>query len=415
MNRRVVVTGMAGLSPLGTDWPTVRNCLLQGRSGIKLCPEFEEVSGLATRLAAPVVDFEQPAHYSRRQMRSMGRVSLLAARASELALEQAGLLKDPLLTSGRFGIAYGSTSGSPPAIETYAKQIGVYKTLHGITAAQFVRLMSHTTAANLAQFLEIRGRVLPTSSACSSGTQGIGFAYENIKWGLQDAMIAGGAEELHVICTSVFDIMHATSTRHDMPLLTPRPFDVERDGLVVGEGAASLVLEAADHAIKRGVPILAELVGFATNGDGHHIVNPSPVEMARVQRNALEDARISPEDIDYLCAHATATQIGDVAESQASWQVFGDRVPISSLKGHMGHTLGACGALETWIGIHMMNEGWLAPTLNLVQVDPNCAPLDFLTEVKEKRVNHFMTNNYAFGGVNTSLIFKRFCTNALPR
>jgi len=337
----------------------------------------------------------------------MGRVSLLAARATELALADAGLTDDPLLRSGRLGIAYGSTSGSPPAIETYAKQIGIYQTLHGITAAQFVRLMSHTCAANLAQFLEIRGRVLPTCSACTSGSQGIGFAYENIKWGLQDAMITGGAEELHVICTAGFDIMHATSRRHDAPHATPRPFDRDRDGLVVGEGAATLILEELEHARARGARILAEVVGFGTNGDGRHVVNPSPEEMAAVQRLALADAGMAPEQIGYLCAHATATEVGDIAESIGTHQVFGSRIPVSSLKGHMSHTLGACGALEAWAGIHMMHEGRLAPTHNLENLDPRCAPLDYLTDVRAADIEAFMTNNYAFGGVNTSLIFKR--------
>ncbi len=408
MNRRVVVTGMWGLCPLGKDWAKVREGLLTGKSGVFINRAFDEVAGLNTRLAAAVPDLGPLDHYPRRKVRSMGRVSLLAARATELALIDAGLYEHPLLQSGRVGIAYGSTSGSPPAIETYAKQIGVYQTLHGITAAQFVRLMSHTCAANLAQFLEIRGRILPTCSACTSGSQGIGYAYEAIKWGLQDAMVTGGAEELHVICTAVFDIMNATSTRHHDPSGTPRPFDVDRDGLVVGEGAATLILEELEHAKARGATIYAEIVGFATNGDGHHVVNPTPEEMARVQRAALADAGMRPEQIGYVCAHATATDVGDLAESVATAAVFGAGVPISSLKGHMSHTLGACGSLEAWAGIQMMNEGWLAPTLNLEEVDPACAPMDYLMSVRECQIEAFMTNNYAFGGVNTSLIFKRW-------
>jgi len=406
--RRVVVTGMAGLCPIGNDWPTVREGLQTGRSGVTFNAAYGEIEGLKTRLIAAVKDFDKPEHYSRRQVRSMGRVSLMAAYTTEQALAEAGLLGHEVLGSGRAGIAFGSTSGSPPAIETYASCIGVYHTLHGITSAQFVRLMSHTCAANLAQFLEIRGRILPTTSACTSGSQGIGFAYETIKWGLQDVMIAGGAEELHVICTAVFDIMNAASTRHDEPQRTPRPFDRDRDGLVVGEGSATLILESLEHAQKRGAPILAEVVGFATNGDGRHILNPDAAVIAVVQKGALQDACLNPSDIDYINAHATATDIGDIAESQATAEVFGSTTPISSLKGHMGHTLGACGSLEAWAGVHMMNEGWLAPTLNLEHVDPRCAQLDYLTSVREQPVRHFMSNNFAFGGVNTSLIFKRF-------
>lgn len=406
MKRRVVVTGMGGICPLGQGWEAVREGLQTGKSGISIRESYAEVEGLLTRLVAEA-PFEKP-KYPRRKLRSMGRVSQLAAAATLSALEEAGLSDSPLLTGGRLGIAYGSTSGSPPAIETYAKQIGIYQSLHGITAAQFVRLMSHTCAANLAQFLEVRGRILPTCSACTSGSQGIGYAYETIQWGLQDVMITGGAEELHVICTAVFDVLRATSTRHDAPQLTPRPFDRDRDGLVVGEGAATLILESLDHAEARGAEILAEVVGFASNGDGQHMVHPHPEEMARVQREALADAGMNADEIGYVNAHATATDVGDVAESKGTHEVFGDKVPISSLKGHMGHTLGACGALEAWAGIHMMREGWLAPTLNLENVDPNCAPMNFLKTVEDHQFDAFMTNNYAFGGVNTSLIFKRF-------
>jgi len=406
LSRRVVVTGTAGICPLGTDWAQTRAALLEGRSGIAICPAYDEVEGLQTRLAAAVPDFV--AEIPRRKLRSMGRVSQLAAYVTDRALRQAGLHDAETLGSGRVGIAYGSTSGSPPAIETYAKQIGVYHTLHGITAAQFVRLMSHTCAANLAQMLEVRGRVLPTCSACTSGSQGIGFAYEAIKWGLQDVMITGGAEELHVICTAVFDILKATSTRNDAPTATPRPFDRDRDGLVVGEGAATLILESLEHARARGAEILAEVIGFATNGNGAHMVNPDPEEMARVQRLALADAGITAEDIDYVSAHATATEVGDLAEARATHDVFGDRVPISSLKGHMGHTLGACGALEAWVAVHQLREGWLPPTLNLEHVDPECARLDHVREVRESSPRTIMTNNYAFGGVNASLILRRF-------
>jgi len=408
MNRRVVVTGMAGLSPIGCTWEDARDHLLHGKTGIRRKPEYAEVRGLDCRLAAPVHGFQQPKHYHRRKTRSMGRVALLSVRASELALEMAGLLESPILTSGRVGVAFGSTTGSPPAIETYARQIGVHKTLHGITAAEFVRLMSHTCAPNIAQFFGTTGRILPTCSACTSGSQGIGYAYESVKWGLQDVMIAGGAEELHVIPTAVFDIMHATSTGYENPSQTPRPFDEKRDGLVVGEGAASLILESLEHAQARGAAIYAEIVGFATNGDGRHIVNPAQEDMAIVMQEALKDASLSPENIDYVNAHGTATDVGDVTETAATLSVFQRPIPISSLKGHMGHTLGACGALEAWLCINMMNEGFLAPTLNLEKVDPRCAELDYITQIRKVETQHFMTNNFAFGGVNTSLIFKKW-------
>ncbi len=408
MTHRVVVTGMAGLCPLGTTWEEVKERLLSKTSGIITKPEWEAVDGLQTRLAAEVSDFQRPAHYPRKKIRTMGRVALLATRATELALESAALLESPELTEGRTGISYGSTSGSPPAIQRFVEQVGVHKTLTGVTAAQFIQYMSHTCGVNLAQFFEVKGRIIPTCSACTAGSQGIGYAYESIKYGQQDIMIAGGAEELHLAGAAVFDIMFATSTRNAQPDRTPRPFDADRDGLVAAEGAATLILESLEHAQQRGAPIYAEIVGFATNCDGSHIVNPSSDGMQRVMHLALHDAHLSPDAIDYINAHATATGVGDIAETLATAACFKRPVPISSLKSYMGHTFGACGAIEAWLCIHMMREGWVAPTINLDRVDPRCAALDYLTESRECRPQYIMSNNFAFGGINTSLILKRW-------
>ncbi|CAM2010254.1 beta-ketoacyl-ACP synthase [Acanthopleuribacter pedis] len=405
MSRRVVVTGMGALSPLGSDWATAKAQLLAKRNGVRPMPEWDAVDGLQTRLGAAVEGFSRPAHYSRKKVRTMGRVALLATRATELALADAGLSDSSILGDGRAGIAYGSTSGSPPAIEQYARQITVNRTLSGVTAAQYIQFMSHTVAANLAQFFGVRGRLIPTCSACTSSSQGIGYAYEAIKYGGQDVMIAGGAEELHLLCAAVFDIMYATSTRNSEPETSPRPFDRARDGLVVGEGAGTLILESLDHARARAAPIVAELVGWATNCDGLHVVNPSVDGMQAVMRAALADAQLDPARVAFVNAHGTATEVGDVAESRATYAVFQRPVPISSLKSYMGHTLGACGALEAWLGINMAREGWQAPNLNLDEVDPACAPLDYLTDVRELPVSYWMSNNFAFGGVNTSLIF----------
>jgi 3-oxoacyl-[acyl-carrier-protein] synthase II len=408
MTRRVVVTGMAGLCPLGTTWEAVKAKLLAKTSGVIRKNDWDEVEGLQTRLAAEITDFQRPPHYRRARIRTMGRVALLATRATELALESAGLLESPALTDGRTGIAYGSTSGSPPAIQVFVEHVGVHHTLKGVTAGQFIQYMSHTCSVNLAQFFEVKGRIIPTCSACTAGSQGIGYAYEAIKYGQQDIMIAGGAEELHLAGAAVFDILYATSTRNDEPERTPRPFDVARDGLVAGEGAATLILESLEHAQKRGAPIYAEIAGFATNCDGAHIVNPSAEGMQQVMQLALRDARISPDAIAYVNAHATATEVGDIAEAAATAACFQRQIPISSLKSYMGHTFGACGALEAWICTHMMLEGWLAPTINLEQVDPRCAPLDYLTEARESCPKYIMSNNFAFGGINTSLILQRW-------
>lgn len=409
MKRRVVVTGLAGLCPLGSDWPVVRRRLIALESGISLQPEWGEFRGMLTRLGGAVPGFETPAHFPRKKIRGMGRVSLMASRVSELALMEARLLDHESLTNGATGVAYGSTTGSPPAIEIYARQIMQERTLKGISPNDYIQLMSHTTAANLGQFFAIKGRIVPTCSACTSGSQGIGYAYEAIQSGLQECMVAGGAEELHVVNAAVFDIMLATSTKNAAPIRSPRPFDVARDGLVVSEGAGTLVLEALEHAARRDAPIAAELVGFATNCDGEHMTLPGGDGMERVMRAALQNAGLEPRDIDYINAHATGTEQGDIAESQATLRVFGSGVPISSLKGALGHTLGACGALEAWISIHMMREGFCAPTLNLENVDPRCGGLDFVRgECRRLEMEYVMSNNFAFGGVNTSLIFKRW-------
>ena len=406
--RRVVVTGMGGVCAFGEDWKSVADRLRAGDSAIRCFPEWDDITGLKTRLGAPAPDFESPSAWPRKKTRSMGRVSSLAVRATEIALEQARLREAPVLGGGRAGISYGSTSGSPPAIESYARTL-MDRSVRGITANEYVRLMSHTVAANLAQFFQIRGRVVPTCSACTSGSQGIGYGVEAIRYGRADVMVTGGSEEFHPVDAVVFDVLFATSTRNDAPDTTPRPFDADRDGLVVGEGAATLVLESLEHARGRGAEILAEVIGFATNCDGRHVTNPDAECMERVMRLALEDAGLRAADIDYVNAHGTATDVGDVAESQATHGVFGETVPVSTLKGHLGHTLGACGALEAWMTLGMMEEGWVAPNRNLENVDPRCAGLDYVMGApRDLAVEIAMSNNFAFGGVNTSLIFRRF-------
>jgi 3-oxoacyl-[acyl-carrier-protein] synthase II len=397
---------MAGLCALGGEWREVREGLRAGRSGVARVEAFAAVEGLRTQLGAPVA-FERPAAWPRKAVRSMGRVAQLAARASEAALAQAGLAESAWLRDGSLGIAYGSTSGSPPDMVAYARAFGVERSAKGVTPTEYLRSMSHTCAANLASFLGVRGRVLPTPSACTSGSQAIGLGYEAIRFGRARAMLCGGAEELHPIQAAVFDLLFAASTRNETPAETPRPFDADRDGLVVGEGAASLVLEDLEHARARGAPLLAELVGFATNCDGGHLTAPDVDGMEAVMRLGLADAGVAPGDVGYVSAHATATLQGDQAESEATRRVFGDRVPVSSLKGHLGHTLGACGALEAWLTLEMLREGWAAPTLHLERPDPECAGLDHVMGgPRPLRAELAASHNFAFGGVNTSLVFR---------
>ncbi|MBB1317754.1 beta-ketoacyl-ACP synthase [Shewanella sp. SR43-4] len=406
--KRVVVTGIGGISALGQDWQQIKASLLAKHNCVIRMDEWDRYPGLNTRLAAPVTEFVTPKHYSRKKIRSMGRVSLMATRASELALEDAGLLDDPILNSGKVGVAYGSSTGSTDPIIGFGEMLKTGE-MSGLTATSYIRMMAHTTAVNVGVFFGLQGRIHTTSSACTSASQGIGYAYEAIKYGMQTIMLAGGAEELCPTEAVVFDTLFATSTKNDQPELTPRPFDSQRDGLVIGEGACTLILEELEHAQTRGVKIYAELIGFGTNSDGQHVTQPNAKTMEVAIRLALTDAKLSEQEIGYISAHGTATDRGDVAETAATYAVFGANTPISSLKSYTGHTLGACGSLEAWTSIEMMNEGWFAPTLNLTDIDSECAQLDYIKdEIRYIDTNYIMSNNFAFGGINTSLIFKRW-------
>ncbi len=404
--KRVAVTGMGGFTPIGNDWATIAEGLRSMRSGIRHMAEWEIYDGLNTRLGGPVEDFERPDHYTRKTVRSMGRVAMMATRASELALEDAGLIDDPLLTSGKVGVAYGSSTGTPDATRDFVRMMSAHST-SGINANTYIKMMAHTTAVNIGIFFSLRGRVFTTSSACTSGSQGIGYAYEAIRQGQQIAMVAGGAEELSPTEAAVFDTLYATSTMNDQPQRTPRPFDADRDGLVVGEGAATLVLEEYEHAQARGATIYAEIMGYGTNSDGTHITQPNQETMQIAMQLALDDQGVEPEQIGYVSAHGTATDRGDVAESHATLAAVGAK-PISALKSYTGHTLGACGAIEAWAVVNMMREGWFHPTMNLERRDPECAELDYIVDdCRNIETDVVMSNNFAFGGINTSLIFRK--------
>jgi 3-oxoacyl-[acyl-carrier-protein] synthase II len=406
--RRVVITGMGGLCALGSDWPEVRQGLRARRNAVRRMSEWDCFIDMSTRLAAPITNFTPPEHWTRRQLRSMGRVSQFAVRASELALEHGGLLGDPIVRSGQMGVACGSSTGSTPDASDFGVALA-NRDASMVNANTYVRMMPHTTAANMSIFFGTTGRIIPTSSACTSGSQGIGFAYEAIRFGRQTLMLAGGSEELCPTEAIAFDVLYATSRRNDEPEATPRPYDRDRDGLVIGEGAGIMLLEELEHAQRRGAHIHAEIVGFASNADGAHVTKPEEVTMRRVMELALEDARLAPEAIGYVNGHGTATEQGDIAETQATAKLFGPRMPISSQKSYLGHTLGACGALEAWFSVEMMKDGWFAPTLNLDNIDPRCGELDYIVgEGRALQPEYVMSNNFAFGGVNTSLIFKRW-------
>ncbi|MFC4701788.1 beta-ketoacyl-ACP synthase [Glaciecola siphonariae] len=407
---RVVITGAGVVSSLGSDWQEVKSTIQSKRSGVRFMEDWQKFEGLGTYLAAPVTDFEMPPHYTKKKKRSMGRVAQMGVLATERALEQARLLGDPVVNSAATGIAYGSATGSSQAALEFVPMLESFSTSR-INSSTYLRMMSHTAAVNISVYFGTQGRMYTTSSACTAGSQAIGFSYEAIRSGQQEVMIAGGAEELCPSQAAVFDTLFAASKKNSTPEATPRPFDADRDGLVLGEGACTLVLESLERAQKRGANILAEVVGYATNTDGAHLVKPNLDTVKRVMSDALSDANLSASQIGYVSAHGTATSHGDISESQATFEVMGAK-PTSSLKSYTGHTLGACGSFEAWASIMMMNENWFAPTLNLDKVDPRCAALDFIQgESRHINTDYIMSNNLAFGGVNTSLIFKRYTEN----
>ena len=407
MTKRVVITGMGIASPLGSTLETAYKRLHKFENCITYDSELDKFENLNTRLVSKVKDFIVPENFNRKVTRTMGPVSIMAVATAQDALMDAGLLGDEILTNGQTGVSYGSSSGSLDAIMDFYSMC-VENEVKNLNSGSYIKMMPQTTAVNISLYFKMHGRLINSSTACTSGSLGIGSAYELIKNGVQTVMIAGGAEEFHPSQVGVFDTLYATSTKNTTPELSPSPFDKNRDGLVVGEGAGALILEEYEHAVKRNAKIYAEIVGFASNTDGTHITNPNKETMALVMKQALSDANLKAEDIDYINAHGTATTHGDIAETIATNEVFGAKTPISSIKSYTGHTLGACGAIETILSIMMMNNNWFCPTLNLKDIDENCGKLDYIKDDgREINAKYIMTNNFAFGGINTSIILKR--------
>lgn len=407
MTKRVVITGMAIASPLGSTVKsaykrlhTLENCVQYGE-------DLDKYKGLHTRLNTRVKDFVLPEDFTRKVMRTMGDVAVMAVVTAKQAVEDAGLTGNPIISSGHTGVSYGSCSGSTDAIMDFYSMC-VNHEVKNLNSGSYIRMMSHTAAVNISLYFKTHGRLIPTSTACTAGSMGIGSAYEAIKSGQQTVMIAGGAEEYSPSNIGVFDTLFATSVKNNTPKLTPSPFDKNRDGLVIGEGAGTLILEEYEHAKSRGAHIYAEIAGYATNTDGTHITNPNTETMTEVMKQALISANLSPQEIGYINAHGTGTVNGDIAESQATYSVFKDKCPVSTLKSYTGHTLGACGAIEAILSIEMMNNNWFCPTLNLNTPDERCAALDYIMSTpRELQTEYIMSNNFAFGGINTSLIVKR--------
>lgn len=404
--RRVVITGTGFYSPIGDNMIDLRTSLEEMKSGIRFMGEWDSVNGLEARIAGivPVNDFgEIPRAYRR----TMDRVAMMCALSLKRAITQSGLDTEQI-TAHRTGLSFGSAMGGLDTLFQYAQDVSTNSGFGRQNATAFLRFMSHTVAANLAVMFGVIGRNIPTSSACTASSQAIGAGYESIKYGMSDVMLVGGGEGLHYVEAGIFDSMGATAMGYNNnPQAASRPFDVSRSGLIVSEGSGALVLEEYEHAKARGALILGEIVGYATGCDGSHITLPSERGMESVMRDALLDAKLNPEDIGYINAHATATPKGDIFESIAVHRVFGQNTPISSIKGYTGHMFGGGGAFETIVSLMALNESFLPANKNLETIDPACAPLDYIRSHRETSVQAVMNNNFAFGGINTSIIIQK--------
>ncbi|MGE5530332.1 MAG: beta-ketoacyl-[acyl-carrier-protein] synthase family protein [Patescibacteria group bacterium] len=411
--RRVFVTGMGAVSPFGPGVRALSEGVFANRSGIVNVGSFwqESVSDILCQVGGVISDDLNEKRIPRDMRRNMGRVSILACLSAEEAVNQAGLTEEHFL-SGDYGVAFSSTTGSSRSMVDFTARFIQEKSLSSIKSGQFFQIMSHTTAANIATFFNCKGRVISPNSACSSAAQSIGLAYEAIKYGLQEGMICGGAEELHVTTSATFDLLQAASYHYnDKPDQTPRPFDRDRDGTVCGEGSGALVLESEDATRQRGVRILGEIVGFTTFSSGEHMSRVTERELVAGIERLFRDAGISPAEVDYINAHGTGTVLGDLEESRSLEAVFnptGNRPYVSSLKGHLGHTLGASAALETILCLEMIEKGRLVPTKNLDNLDPHCGEINYLMEFKEIRSKLIMKDSFAFGGINSILLLRSY-------
>lgn len=409
--RRVFVTGIGSVSPFGSGVDILLDSLYKGKSAVKNMKEEwgKKINDLNCWVGAPLKESIDDKIIPRKFRRFMGPTAVISISASQEALKDSGIPENEY-TSGKIGVSFSSTMGSVVWLENYVSEYLTKATVREISSGIFFKIMSHTCAANIAHFFNIQGRTIAPNAACASSALAIGLGYEAIQNGKQDIMLCGGADELHVIVNASFDNVQAASTHfNDTPSKTPRPFDRNRDGTVCGEGAGVLILESEESAIKRNAKIYAEIIGFATAADGTHLAEPHSESITKCIQSALENAQIAPENIDYINAHATGTVLGDEAEAQSIKTLFGENsVAVSSFKGYMGHTLGASAVLETIASIKMMNENNIIPTLNLDEIDEGCKNINHITKLMTKKINIFLKNSFAFGGINTVLVLKRY-------
>jgi len=410
-DNRVVITGIGCLSPLGLDAATTWENLIAGKSGIDFITQFD-TEELETKIAGEVKGFEPTDHIGRREARRMDRFAQLSVAASLQAVEKSGLKIDST-NDDQIGIIVGSGIGGLTTLYHQTKVL-IENGPSKVSPLLVPMMISDMAAAQVSITLGIKGVNLCTTSACSSSADAIGVAYELIKRGDAQAVLSGGSEAIiNPIGVASFGALKALSTRNDVPQQASRPFDSERDGFVIGEGACILVLESLVHAQQRGADILAEIIAYGASGDAFHITQPEEDGngAARAMQLALNKAGISASDVDYINAHGTSTQLNDKIETMAIKQVFGEHaysMPISSTKSMTGHLIGAAGAIEAVACTMAIQNGIIPPTINLTNPSPEC-DLDYVpNEARRVDINMAMSNSFGFGGHNSVLIFKKY-------
>lgn len=414
----VVVTGLGPITSIGRGIEDFWHAIERGASGGRRV-SFPWLAGRAfrSRVGAPVDDpgFSELG-LTPREADLLDPASRFALAAASMALADAGLLTDGRVEGvdpERAGVVIGTGIGGLCSMERSHRAWVLGEPFSGTLRYSLPMLIPNALAAQVAIRHGLRGECKAVTTACAAGTMAIGDAFRLVRDGAVDVAVAGGVEKTLSDVDGYgllgFDILRTLSTRNEDPERASRPFDADRDGFVLGEGAGLVVLEREEHARARGARVHARILGYAATCDAHSMMQPEPGgdQIVRAMREALRDADLAPADVGYVNAHGTATRVGDVAESHATRAVFGERVPVSTLKGHMGHTLGACGALEAWMTLAMLREGWVAPTLNLESPAADCASLDYVRgDPRDLEVEIAVSNNFAFGGVNTSLVFR---------
>jgi len=407
---RVVVTGMGVITPIGSSVSEFWGNLLAGECGIKPIREWD-TTGYPACLAGRVEGFDPTQHMDRQTARRMDRFTQFAVTVADDAVQGAGLDLQKV-NRERMGVVIGTGIAGAPAL-VHESQVLLESGPRKVNPLLVPAVIPNTAPCLVSIRLGITGPVLCPVGACASGCLAIGDAFERVSSGQIDLALAGGTESVTIpLAVASFGRLGALSRRYDDPRLACRPFDVDRDGTVVSEGAAVLLLESQEHALARGARILAEVAGFGLTADAYHLAAPQPdgVGAARAMRNALAQAQLGPEDVDYICAHGTGTPLNDLAESRGILSVFGEvapEVPVSSNKYAIGHTFGAAGAVSGVVAIQAIQEGMIPGTLNLEQKDPECA-VNVLGENLRAPVGTVLVNAFGFGGQNASLVFRRW-------